>query len=473
MRVGRAFGVRVRRVRAERVCVSAALLPLLLAVSASPAAADAPGNIALAPASRDVLAELAQDVGGRGASQSPQHYAYLRKLDGHLQDVAASRLGTGSPASALAAAERQGVTTSPQGDVSADVYVTGDVSSAADALRGLGMRVTGISDLAPQRMVEGFLPPAALPAAAALPATRAILTPFSNLGTGSFLSQGDGAIHGPQARAFGPRGAGVKVGVISDSIDQVAPGIAGSQSSGDLPPDVLNLGDLPGGTDEGRAMAEIVYDEAPGISGIVFETAAGGPQAKANAIDELVGHGVKVIADDTSYITEPFFQDDVVAQAVDRAKAAGVAYFIAAGNDADQSWEGTYNGGGGSQDFDPGAGTDTIQTIGTIPAGAGVTIVLQWAQPWGAATTNFDFDVYDTGASPPVLIGTARGIDSLATGIPMEAGTVSVGSSARTLGLRIRRVAGAGSPFMKYIAYTNGAPLSIEYPTHSGAISPD
>ena len=145
------------------------------------------------------------------------------------------------------------------------------------------------------------------------------------------LSQGDGAIHGPQARAFGVGGAGVKVGVISDSIDEVGAGIAGSQGTGDLPPDVQNLGDLPGGTDEGRAMAEIVYDVAPGISGIVFVTAAGGPQAKANSIDSLVSHGVKVIADDTSYITEPFFQDDVVAQAVDRAKADGVAYLIAAG----------------------------------------------------------------------------------------------------------------------------------------------
>ena len=262
--------------------------------------------------------------------------------------------------------------------------------------------------------------------------------------------------------------------MISDSIDEVGAGIAGSQGTGDLPPDVQNLGDLPGGTDEGRAMAEIVYDVAPGISGIVFVTAAGGPQAKANSIDSLVSHGVKVIADDTSYITEPFFQDDVVAQAVDRANADGVAYLIAAGNDADQSWEGTYNGGGGSQDFDPGPATDTIQTIGTIPAGATVTIVLQWAQPWGTATTNFDFDVYDTGGAMPALLGTAQGIDTVATGIPMEYGAVTApGPGSQTLGIRIRRVAGAGSPFMKYIAYTNGAPLNIEYATDSGAISPD
>ena len=63
------------------------------------------------------------------------------------------------------------------------------------------------------------------------------------------------------------------VGVISDSIDQVAGGIAASQAAGDLPANVLTCSTIRAGTDEGRAMAEIVYDEAPGISGIAFTTA--------------------------------------------------------------------------------------------------------------------------------------------------------------------------------------------------------
>ena len=44
--------------------------------------------------------------------------------------------------------------------------------------------------------------------------------------TGTVLSQGDAAHHGPQARALGTTGAGVKVGVISDSINQVSGGVA-------------------------------------------------------------------------------------------------------------------------------------------------------------------------------------------------------------------------------------------------------
>ena len=167
MRPGGHFRVRVGRGRARRVGGPAALLALL-AVIASPAAGATRRDIALAPDANSVLAELVQDVGGRGASQSPERYAYLRKLDGRLQVVAASGLGTGGPASAAVSAVRQGITMSPGGEVPVDVYVTDDVPAAAGALRALGMRVTGTSDLPPQRMVEGFLPAALLPAAAAL-----------------------------------------------------------------------------------------------------------------------------------------------------------------------------------------------------------------------------------------------------------------------------------------------------------------
>ena len=163
----------------------------------------------------------------------------------------------------------------------------------------------------------------------------------------------------------------MSVGIISDSINQVSPGISGSVSSGDLPADTVALSDAPGGTDEGRAMAEIVYDEAPGLDRIRFETADGGPVAKAHAIDALVADGAKVIADDTSYVAEPFFQDDVIAQAVDRAKAAGVAYFVSAGNDGLHGWGAAYSPvadpsgqSATSEDFDPGGAVDTRQRIG-------------------------------------------------------------------------------------------------------------
>ena len=59
--------------------------------------------------------------------------------------------------------------------------------------------------------------------------------------------------------------------------------------------------DQPGGTDEGRAMAEIVYDEAPGISGIAFASGTTGSAAKAATSTISWPAGAKVIADDIAW----------------------------------------------------------------------------------------------------------------------------------------------------------------------------
>ena len=77
------------------------------------------------------------------------------------------------------------MTLSPQGDALTDVYVNGDVDAAAGDLRALGMRVTAVSRRAPQRMVEGYLPPEAIAEAAALGRAKAISTPFLRVHTGS------------------------------------------------------------------------------------------------------------------------------------------------------------------------------------------------------------------------------------------------------------------------------------------------
>jgi hypothetical protein len=263
---------------------------------------------------------------------------------------------------------------------------------------------------------------------------------------------------------------------MSDSINQVGGGVSGSQATGDLPGTVNVVQDAAGGTDEGRAMAEIVYDGAPGITQMTFATGLGGAASRAGNIGDLADAGVDVIADDIANFTEPFFQDGIVTQAADAAAEAGVAYLASAGNRARQSWEGTYaptadprGVSPSTEDFDPGPGTDPVQTIGTF-TNRTAFVSLQWDEAWGQASTDLAIDVYSNADTSPVYAFTLDS-DNIATGLPSEAGSITITGTV-SVGIGIRRLSGGRNPFMKYLV--NGVPTFTiaEYPTNSPVINP-
>ena len=91
-------------------------------------------------------------------------------------------------------------------------------------------------------------------------------------------------------------------------------------------------------TDEGRAMAQIVHDVAPGAE-LYFRTVFFTPGDFAQAIQESYDAGCRVIVDDVIYGNEPFFKDGVVAQKVNEVKTLGASYFTAIGNYSNRSYE--------------------------------------------------------------------------------------------------------------------------------------
>jgi subtilisin family serine protease len=396
----------------------------------------------------------------------------LDKLGGQLRDLAR---GTQAPARPAGPSVGPLPAIVHDGRVLVDVYVKGVVRERAAALRRLGMRVDAVSTRAPQRIVEGWLAVSALREVASLESTRAVLPVYDGiLNTGGTLSQGDAAHRGPQARALGPTGGGMPVGIISDSINKVGSGVAGSQSTGDLPATVQILNDSQAsGTDEGRAMAEIVFDTAPGIPKILFSRGTGGAPVRVASIDGLVAAGAKIIADDVTYLSEPFFQDGIIAQAADRAKANGRAYLVSAGNRARESWEGTFTplGSPALNDFNTGAGTDTRQTVATVPNSQQLAIFVQWDDPFGAATSDFALDFYNANTS--AFLGSVDS-NNVASGIPAETAVLTGGGGSTTFAMAIRRVSGTGTPRLKWIA--NGSftgSLPAEFATGSQAIDPD
>jgi len=202
---------------------------------------------------------------------------------------------------------------------------------------------------------------------------------------GSRTSEGD-AVH--QADAFrrlsGKDGTGIKVGVISDGVDNWA----AARASGDLPANVTVLSNLQGG-DEGTAMLEIIYDLAPGAE-LYFHDCGSNILEFNAAIDELVAAGCDIIVDDIGWISEPYFEDGIIASHIDQViRNNNIAYISSAGNDALGHYQGKYkNDGQGFHDFNSTSGV-TLLPI-RIPAGESMLAILQWNDKFGASANDFD-----------------------------------------------------------------------------------
>jgi Subtilase family len=242
----------------------------------------------------------------------------------------------------------------------------------------------------------------------------------SGTGQGSVTTQGDATHRAFDARGtFSINGAGLKIGVLSDSANATG-ALNLAQLSGDMPPTCpagppcfTMLHDFANGTDEGLAMMEIVYDMAPGAS-LFFATADTSEASFAQNILDLRTAGCDIIIDDVFYFDEPVFEDGIVAQAVNSVTADGALYFSSAGNEGNVDsgtagyFEGDFNDAGSPAfTFPGGTKTGTIHNFGTVanPVNgniitvAGNAYTLNWADPEGASSNDYDlFLVSSTGA---------------------------------------------------------------------------
>jgi hypothetical protein len=398
--------------------------------------------------------------GGRSVQQ--RNNLNAAKFDGALADLS-RHAALASPNHLLAdlhsmspAARFKLATDGTTALVAIDAVTRGDPQQLKSDLEALGLQRAAVY----ANDVGGWLPVAQLGTAAATASVHSLRAAMSRTRTGAVTSQGDFVQQSAALRTSdGLTGSGVTVGVLSDSYDCYATyatnGVpaSGNQgyasngflataatdvSTGDLPSgvnvleeaDCLNYGaptQLPFG-DEGRAMLQIVYDVAPG-AGLAFYTAENSEADFADGIGALAKAGAKVIADDVGYFDEPFYQDGIVAEAIDAVEAPtssggyGVAYFSAAGNDGNAAngnagYENTApsfatlsssgaNAGEYLLNFDTtGATTSTSLpiTIDSLQPGELLALVVEWDQPYvtgapnsGGATSRIDVCV--TGAT--------------------------------------------------------------------------
>ncbi len=336
-----------------------------------------------------------------------------------------------------------------------DAVAAGDAKALFEDLKALGLQ----NGVAYGRTVSGTLPLSRIKAMAALPSLQFARPAMMKTNAGSVTSQGDPAMRSDMARTtLGVSGAGIKVGVLSDSFNCLG-GAAADVASGDLPAavSVLQEGPCPA-SDEGRAMMQLIHDVAPGAD-LAFRTAWRGPADFAQGIIDLRNAGASIIVDDVGYFHEPFFQDGIIAHAVNAVKASGVSYFSSAGNAGRKSYESNYRPSGVSwlgdvlHDFDPGPGVSIFQQI-TLPPG-GTTISFQWDEPYfsvsGPPGSASDYDLFV--CPTPVLNLACLGVVDLNVGKdPIEVLPLQVTGGPLQAYLAIGRFAGSTSNSLKYIA---------------------
>jgi hypothetical protein len=414
------------------------------------------------------------------------------KLSSRLAALASPALRGASPAEQAKAvalpARGAGSLVHVGGRLVVNVRVSSTSEATLAGLRDAGARVLTVS---PRYLVVSVAVEerdlGRLAAVAGVRSAAPQFAPLTNAACpqGSVVSEADTQLHAAAARAtFGVSGAGQKVGVISDSFDQdlTAPKHAAQDvASGDLPGtgnpcnqptpvDVLVDGS---GADEGRAMAQVVHDLAPSAS-LAFAAAGNSQFDMIDSVNALRQAGASVIADDITFLDEPFFQDGPLAVAVNDADAGGVAYFSSAGND-------NLPGGGGSWEapsYRPATPTPcpavlTAPSIGlrdcmnfgsavspqvaqafTMAPHSRFFLDLQWAEPWFGVGTDLDAFLLDQSGT---LILAGSNDDNLGSQEPVEIFSYSnVTASPQTVKLVIGRFAGSGTPRLKWVLLQGG-----------------
>ncbi len=401
-------------------------------------------------------------------------------------------------------------------------------TAAIDDLRATGAKIVNVSHR--YQTVTVAAKPAELKSLPGVPGTEnvsPVLAPIlaaSECPAGVAVSQGDTQLHAGEARTSAEvEGSGVTVGILSDSFDKATEAADDSGPIETHEAEDVESGDLPGsanpcgetsnvsvlddpdsqGEDEGRAMAQIVHDLAPGAS-LAFASAFTSETAFADNIELLAkpvgegGAGANVIADDVTYPTEPFFQEGVVANAVRKVTEAGVSYFSSAANnnlrasgEDISSWEAPQYRNAGScpaaivaysaqlekagetglhpthcMDFSPGASVDRTFRVTVFP-GSTLRLDLQWAEPWEGVTT--DLDAFLLGPKGELV---ARSIEDNihSSEHPFEfVGWKNNTGAPANVRLVVNRFSG-GSPRLKFALLQNGSGVtSTEYETSQGS----
>lgn len=280
----------------------------------------------------------------------------------------------------------------------------------------------------------------------------AIVEVQTSTDVGLETSEGDKAMETDRFRLHsGLSGAGIKVGVISNSFD-CRDGASASRGI-DIPLNASAIDEGPCSqlssleSDEGRAMMEIIYDIAPS-SEMIFSTGYGGVGSHISSIDKLIAQGVNLIVDDVNHYTEPWFQKGELYQKIQSVVEGGVHYITSAGN---------INGRSTAMPFEA-SPTQPIPALGqlhrwkneqgqaetdfltfSLSPGQRKSFIFQWTDPWriGESTRGPQSDFALVVINLRGQIVSIADIDNINSGIAFESVALTNPSTTNTVLLAI------------------------------------
>jgi hypothetical protein len=314
--------------------------------------------------------------------------------------------------------------------------------------------------------------------------------------SGKVVTEGDRLLKADVARESSQvDGTGVKVGIISGGFntdgklnEEIANGelpgegnLAGRNTPvrvlQDLSPENADFGS------EGRALAQIIHDMAPGAE-LLFRTAVDespenveiNNKSYAEAVDALVAAGADVIVSDAAP-SSTILQDDLSAQAAQKATEQGVVFIAAAGNDGSTSYQSKYRSDGtkfdfeGKQfeafDFDASKNVDLFQDVSATEDGKLTSPLLSWSEASGEVKSNLKMFLMDS----PNLPGQGGNIlavsdfpDSSSTADPLQSFIYPTNKDDKFYLAIGRELNDAPAPdFIKWVSTANGFDRTTKY----------
>ncbi len=281
------------------------------------------------------------------------------------------------------------------------VVVEGDVAILPGPLAALGGEIDSVA----HDRLSALLPVSALDEAAALDGVEYVRQPLPMHAlemsrAGNTTGEGVSVIGADTWHSAGFDGSGVTAAIV----DMGFAGWRSLQASGDLPPDTQTVcvdfttgsdcGDA-GDSDHGSALAEILYDTAPGVDTLYLYAFDDDADIAAIVDHMVITASVDVASLAISWANGgPYDGSGPISTEIDRAREEGdIFWAVAAGNSAQRHFEATFDQGDCTwgHDFDSTGECANLNSIGYQEKDEEVCLFLEW-NAW--PTTDQDYDLY-------------------------------------------------------------------------------